>query len=150
MRDDFSPIDYVLWARQNPGTRVVHFDPNRATEIVDRIAGPRDTIALDGGVAAWSYPAFGAQLQRKVDLIEPGDGPPVIPRDAQWVVVDRSWNRFWGDPAFNDLGDWRKRLGRGKASEADLRVLRVVSKSGEFEPIYVDRMRLQAVYRRKP
>jgi hypothetical protein len=148
-RDDFAPIDYVLWARAHPGTRLVYFDPNRSTEIVDRMAGPSDVIAIDGGAAAWSYPAFGAELQRTVHLIPPGSGPPLIPGDAQWLVVDRSWNRFWGDPAFTDLGEWRTRLGRGKASPEDLRVLRAVSKSSEFELVYLNRARLQAVYRRK-
>ncbi|HKR67203.1 MAG TPA: hypothetical protein VJZ00_25985 [Thermoanaerobaculia bacterium] len=148
--DNFAPLDFTLWARQHPGTRVVYFDPFRATEICDRTAGPRDVIAIDAGPSAWIYPAYGAALQRRVELIPPGKGAPVIPRDAQWVIIDRSWNRFWGDPNFSDLSDWRHRLGGGLPSAEDTRVIRAVVASGQFKAVFFDRARLQAVFRRKP
>lgn len=147
--DEFVPFSYVLWAREHPGTRIVPFSPTRAAVVLDRLAGPRDVVAMDAGPLAWTYPAFGAKLTRKVELIPPGDGPPVIAPDAQWLVIDHGWNRVWGDPAFNDLGQWRHRLNKGQPTAADIRVLRYAMSSPEWEAMIIRPLAVQAVFRRK-
>ncbi|HEU4888926.1 MAG TPA: hypothetical protein VFV49_13650 [Thermoanaerobaculia bacterium] len=148
LNDEFVPLDYVLWARQYPGTREVAFDPARAASIADRLAGPHDKIAVDVTYASWLYPVFGAKLSRPVYFIPPGKGPPVIPDDAQWVVIDRGWGIIWGASGFDDLSDFQQLLG-GKPSEDDLRVRRALLRDPRFKLVAVRRGMNQLVFKRR-
>jgi hypothetical protein len=148
-QDNFVSFDYVLWARAHPGTRVVPFAPNRPAEVVDRAAGPNDVIAMAAEGSSWVYPAYGRNLTRRVELIGPGEGPPVIPADAQWLVVDQSWRRIWGDPKFTDLSQWRTRVSQGTPSDEDLRVTRyALAHPEEWQPVFIPPGN-QSVFRRR-
>ena len=149
VHDAFAPIDYVLWARENPGTREVAFDPSRAASVADRLAGPHDKIAVDITFASWLHPVFGAKLTRPVHFIAPGEGPPVIPDDAKWVVVDRSWGIIWDVPGLDDLSDVGDYLMRGKPSDEDLRVRRALLRDPRFQLVYVRLSMNQLVFKRR-
>lgn len=149
VNDDFVPLDYVLWARRYPGTREVAFDPARAASIADRLAGPHDKIAVDVAYASWLHPVFGAKLTRPVYFIPPGEGPPVIPDDAKWVVIDRSWAIIWDVPGLDDLSDVRQYLMRGTPSKDDLRVRRALLRDPRFQLVYARRGMNQLVFQRR-
>jgi hypothetical protein len=146
--DVFASLAYVQWAREHPGTRVVPFDPYRAAEVADRRAGPRDRIAIDAAFGSWIHPAFGAQLSRPVDFIPPGDGPPLIRDDAQWVVIDRAWNMIWEHPDFRDLSQARDFLVRGSTAPADERTMRYLRGDSRFRLVFYNPKTYQAVFQR--
>ena len=146
--DVFAPLAYVQWAREHPGTRSVPFDPYRAAEVADRRAGPRDRIAIDAAFGSWIHPAFGAGLSRPVDFIPPGDGPPLIREDAQWVVIDRAWNMIWEHPDFRDLSQARDFLVRGRTAPADERTMRVLRGDSRFRLVFYNPKTYQAVFQR--
>ena len=148
LHDEFVPMDYVVFARQHPGTREVAFDPGRAPAIADRVAGPHDKIAVDARFGTWLHPLFGAKLTRPVHFINP-EGPPVIPDDAKWVVLDHSWGTVWEAPGMDDLSDAGKYLLRGQPSEADLRVERVLMGDPRFEVVYERDGMGQVVFKRR-
>lgn len=147
-KDAFTPIDSVLWARAHPGTRAVAFDPFRAASVADRLAGPRDRIAIDASFGTWIEPAFGRRLERPVDLIGAGGGPPLIRSDAKWVVVDRAYRIVWGHPDFRDLSQARRYLLRGRPSAADLRVFDALRADSRFRLVFYNPRMLQAVFQR--
>lgn len=149
MNDRFVPIRFVLAASRHPGTRVIPFDPVRPASIVDKLAGPDQTIAFDAGYAAWIHPAFGRNLRRPVVFTKRGDGPPVIPDSARWVVVDRSFPVIWQHKDFRDISQWRKYLGRGRPAPEDMRVIRYLLDDPRFE-LVGGRVRMgEAVFRRR-
>lgn len=149
VHDAFAPIDYVLWAGAHPGTREVEFDAGRAASAADRLAGPHDKIAVDMTYASWLHPVFGAKLTRPVHFIAPGDGPPVIPDDAKWVVIDRSWGIIWDGAGMDDLSDARGSLLQGKPSAADLRVRRALLRDPRFQLVYARLSMNQLVFKRR-
>lgn len=146
--DAFAPWAFVRFVQQHPKTRQVPFDPYRAAEVVDRRAGPHDRIALDAAFGTWIHPAFGAELDRPIDFILPGDGPPQIRSDAQWVVIDRSWHIFWDRPEFKDLSQARMFLLRGKPLPEDTRVLRYLYADRRFRLLFYNPTWNQAVFQR--
>ncbi|HEX9163442.1 MAG TPA: hypothetical protein VF980_17175, partial [Thermoanaerobaculia bacterium] len=147
--DAFAPFAYFQWARQNPDTRVVLFDPNRAASVADRAAGPREKIAIDAGFGTWIQPAFGADLHRPVEFIPPGDGPPQIDDDAQYVAVDRAYAVVWGHPDFRDLSQARKYLLRGTPSRRDVRVIEALLRDSRWEVVLYNPRMVQAVFHRR-
>jgi hypothetical protein len=146
--DTFAPFEYVKWIRQHPGNRSIPFDPFRAASVADRRAGPDDTIAIDAAFGTWIYPAFGAELTRPVKFIAAGAGPPHIPQDAQWVVVDRGYSSIWEHPDFRDLSQARQFLVRGKPKPEELRVLNAMRADERFETVFYNPITNQAVFRR--
>jgi len=148
--DTFAPLEYVSWARAHPGTRAPAFDANRAASLADRRAGPHDRIALDAAFGTWIHPAFGSGLQRAVDFIPPGEGPPLIGDGVRWVVVDRAYQIVWGHPDFRDLSQARRYLLRGQPEGDDLRVIQHLQRRSDFEMVFYNRSLLQAVFRRRP
>jgi hypothetical protein len=148
VNDRFAPLDFVLWAREHPGTRTIPFDQDRAASVADRLASPNDTIAIDASYASWIHPVFGAGLTRPVIFIPPGDGPPVIPKEAQWVVIDRSWSIIWEASGLRDLSQAEEMMSHGKPSEDDLRVARAVAADPHFKLEYAQVVRNQLVFRR--
>lgn len=150
MNDTFVPPSYVEWAMRHPGTRVISFDPNRATSIVDRIAGPRDTVAVDCATSTWTYPAFGEKLTRRVMFVPPrADGTIEVPDAARWVAFDRSWKVIWGDARFQQLADADKYLAVGALPAQDLAALRQLHSDRRFRMVWANPRMLQAVFLRR-
>ena len=148
VNDAFAPLEYVLWARAHTGTRVIPFDESRAASVADRMAGPNDKIAIDASYASWIHPAFGKGLTRPVYFIPPGDGIPVIPTDAQWVVIDRSWSIMWEASGLEDLSQVEQLGSRGIPTPDDLRVRRAMVHDPHFKLEYVRLRTNQLVFRR--
>jgi len=146
MLDRFAPMEYLLYAAEHPGTRVVWFDANRAASVVDRIAGPQDTIAVDSAFDTWIYPAYGARLTRNVVILPRDPKLSDIPPAAQWVIVDRSWNALWRHPKFTDMGKFWRYAERGQPTEADTRLYLQLLRDPRFRLIYRMRARNQAVF----
>lgn len=146
VNDNFAPLDYVLWTREQPGSRTVYFDKHRAASIVDSIAGPKDTIAIDGAFGTWVYPAYGSQLTRNVVYLTPQSTPDSIPLRARWVVVDRTWNVTWSNPRFTDMGKFWQYIGHGSPSADDVRLLNLLLHDARFRLIYYEPRTNQAVF----
>lgn len=150
INDSFVPASYVAWATQHPGTRVIPFDPYRPASIVDRMAGPNDVIAVDGGVSTWTYPAFGQKLTRRVILLPPGkDGVVQVPDEAKWLIVDRSWSVIWGDPRFRSLSQTGRFLSQGKPGSTDVGAYERALHDDRFAAVTLRPQMLQGVFVRR-
>jgi hypothetical protein len=147
-RDRFVPLEYALWAAENPGTRFIYFYPFRSASMVDRVAAPDDTIAVDGSFDTWIYPAYGRDRTRPVVLLDESSTPDSIPAEVDWVIIDRSWNAVWSNPKFKDLSQMSEYFLTGEASEADIRLLAALIKDPRFKLMYHEPSMNQAVFRR--
>ena len=148
VNDGFAPLRYVIWASENPGTRLVPFSPNRAPCIVDRIAGPHDKIAIDAGFSSWIYPAFGRDLTRPVQLLPAGE-PLRIDPDARWIVIDRGYEEAWNKASFRDLSQVSRLPTRGSVSPAGQELMRQALAVPGFRPVFVNAPGGQAVLLRR-
>jgi hypothetical protein len=148
LHDAYAPIEYVAYVLDHPDSRIPFVRTNRAATALDLVAAPDDTSAFDLGFDTWVYPAYGAGWTRRVEFLRPADGEVAIPDEANWVVVDRSWNVFFGHPRFVDMGKWYL-LGRGHPTDEDLKVYRQLVKDDRFELVYDDRQENQALFHRK-
>ena len=111
--------------------------------------GQTSVIAIHGGYDTFVYPAYGANLSRRVLFLHAPDPTPVaIPDEARWVVVDRPWNCFFGNPNFKDFGSWHTLIGAGAPSAEDRRVFEQLEKDKRFKLIWSDLRLNQAVFRR--
>lgn len=146
LNDRFAPLDYARYAASVPGTRMIWFEPNRAASVVDRMAGPHDTIAIAGSFDTWIHPAYGSELTRPVILLPPAASGREVPASAQWVIVDRSWNVMWGHPELTHMGRFWTYIGRGSPSEEDLRVYRDLLRDPHFHLVYRSARLNQAVF----
>lgn len=146
--DVFAPLRFVVKAAGDPDIREIPFDDGRAASVVDRLAGPDDRIAVDAGYASWIQPLFGRELSRPVYFIPHGEGAPVIPSAADWVVIDRSWGVAWEKPGFTDLSQADEALRRGEPRPEELRVRRALAGDPRFRQEYVRLGWNQVVYRR--
>jgi hypothetical protein len=149
LNDAFTPYAYVEYAAAHPGTREVFFLHYRACQVLDRIAGPRDVVAIDGGEDSWIYPAFGRGLGRKVILLDDRKDFRTAIADADWVAVDRSWAIIWGNPALTDMGKLGRYLGTGRPLPQDTKVLEALLQDPKWELVYRFAARNQALFRRK-
>jgi hypothetical protein len=152
VNDRFSPFEYAWIAAHQSNPRWIWFasvTSERAGTVVDRLAGPDDVIAVDGGFDAWLYPAMGANQTRRIEFISPGPGTVQIPADAQWVIVDRAWHIIWGNPQFSDFGGFWRYQGKGHPTPQDRRVLEALLADRRFEPVYYNSRLNQAVFRRR-
>jgi len=147
--DAYAPLDWVAHLVDEPGDRVPFVRRNRAASCFDLIAGPNEACAIDVGFDTWIYPAYGRAWTRRVEFLRPADGPVIIPADVDWVIVDRSWNVFFGHPKFVDMGK-SQYLGRGRPSADDLKVYRQLVSDPKFERVYDDRSQNQALFHRLP
>lgn len=148
INDTFAPLSYVLKARHFPNTRVVPFDPYRATEQFDRMAGPDDRVAVDATWGTWVHPLFGRRLTRPVFFIPQTGGPPLIPGDAQWVVVERAYAVIWGSPRMKSVADAWAMFDTNRPSPAQTRVTDYLKRDPSWKLIGEDRKRNQAIFRR--
>src|SRR4051794_16013080 len=148
VNDNFAPLDYVLRMRAHPGSREVYFESNRAASVVDRLAGPRDTIAVDGTFDTWVYPAYGAQLTRRIVYLDANASGDTIPVGVRWVIIDRSWNTRWTNKAFTDLGKKYEYYGTGSPRAEDLRLFDRLRADPRFRLVFRDRANNQAVFER--
>lgn len=146
--DTFAPMEYVNWARQNRGTRVVAFDANRAASLVDRRAGATEPVAIAAGYGTWIHPMFGAGLERPVHFIPSGEIPVRIPDNVRWVAVDRSFSSIWEHPDFKDLSQVRQFLVRGQAGPEEMKVFNALRDDRRFQLVVYNRTTNQAVFRR--
>jgi hypothetical protein len=149
VHDAYAPLEYVATLMDHPESRMPFVRQNRAANAFDSFAGPNETVAFDLGFDAWVYPAYGAELTRNVEFLKPTSGAVVIPDDAGWIIVDRTWNIFFGNPEFVDMSK-AYLLGQGKATDDDLKVYRQLRKDPRFELVYADRSQNQALFHRKP
>lgn len=142
--DDFVPPRYLRYALDHPGTRVIPFDPNRAASVLDRAAGSRDRVAVETAYSAWLLPAFGADLQRPVELFTAGSA---VPEDARWVAIDHGYDVIWGHSALRDLSQVRRFGWKGGAGSADPRIAALL-RDPRYEVVFYNRAKSQAVFRR--
>lgn len=147
VHDNFSPFKYAVDMARHPDKRLIWFNSLRAGIAVDRLAGPNDTIAVDSAFDTWLYPAMGKDRTRRLEFIAPGPGPVVIPDDARWVIVDRSWHAVWGNPHLTDMGKFWRWSNRGKPLPEDVRVLNALLHDPRFVLVYYHWSN-QAVFRR--
>ncbi|MEA2490726.1 MAG: hypothetical protein QOH21_2518, partial [Acidobacteriota bacterium] len=148
IHDRFTPLEFVLWARKNPGTRMVWFNPSRAASVADRRAGPDDKIAVDGSFDTWLWPAYGAKLSRPVLLLPDGATPADIPDDVKWVIVDRSWSAMWGHKNLTTMGKMWKLVAKGTPPESDVRLFHALEHDPRFRLVFREEHSNQAVFRR--
>ena len=148
VHDSFSPLKYAIDMARHPDKRQVWFNTDRAGLILDRMAGPYDTVAVDASFDTWLYPIMGKDRTRRIEFIAPGPGPVVIPDDAQWVLIDRSWNTVWGNPHLTDGGKFWRWSVRGKPLPEEVRVLNALRRDPRFVLVYEYRTN-QAVFRRR-
>jgi hypothetical protein len=131
MHDTFVSPEYLRWAAAHPGARRPSPAVPRAATIADELAGPNDRIAFHSGLDGWLYPLYGRGFTRRVRHLSTAAGIEDVPRDAQWLVIDRA------------PSPWHP------TSEEDVRLLNAALASGDFHPVYYDRLRNQAVLRRE-
>lgn len=144
--DRFQPLSYVLAVDEKP-TRMPFFANYRAALVADLVAPPDATMAIHAGFDSWIYPAYGAQLRRRVTFLKPGEP---IPSDVDFVLVDRAWNQIWGHPLFRHMGQYQQYLSKGHVTEEDQAVLRELqAHPEEWEQLFYLEERNQAVFRRR-
>jgi hypothetical protein len=149
INDAYAPIDFVAAVFADPKySRAIRTWTIRAGSWVDANAGPNDVIAFDGAFDAWIYPAYGAELSRRLIFLHADAAPPTIPSDADWVAIDRSWSCVFGHPKFVDFGVWSKYILRGKALPEDLVVYNQLLTDPRFKLVYRDDRANQAVFKR--
>jgi hypothetical protein len=151
VNDSYAPIAYVSYEREHPEDRRPFVRHNRAASLFDSIAPENATCAIDVGFDTWVYPAYGAAWSRKVIYLPrtPAATPVPISDDADWVIVDRSFQVFFGHPAFTDMGKAWLYLGRGEPTAADRKVAEQLAGDPRFELVYADVSQNQALFRRK-
>lgn len=147
--DAYTPLEFLTYQLAHPDNRLPWTRQNRAALVFDRGAPPDAVCAFDVGFDTWIYPAWGANLTREVQFLPRSEGPVPIDDRVQFVLVDRSWNVFFGHPAFTDMGKARRYLGQGKPSDADTKVFTQLRADPRFELVYDDRPQNQAIFRRK-
>lgn len=134
--DSYIPTGYLTYLLgDGAGSRLAPTSPVRAEYRIDEWARPNDTIAVDGDFSTYIYPAYGEKLTRKIVYVPEGDGPPIIPDDAQWVIVDRSWEKTWNHPDWKDVSTLAYLL-KGTPPPADKRVFNHLKKDPRFVLVY--------------
>ena len=139
--DRYSPLEYAQAAARSH-TRWTWTSRWRASNVLDRVAGPNDTVAIDCGFDTWVYPAMGEQHSRRIEFIRNGQ----VPNDAQWVMVDRWWNTVWG--SMTDLGQIGRPI-RIRAVPDDTKIIRALLHDPRFAVVYLQPRFNQAVFRRR-
>ncbi|HUJ15646.1 MAG TPA: hypothetical protein VL284_17800 [Thermoanaerobaculia bacterium] len=145
-RDRFSPWIYVERA-MHEHVRWVWISPWRAGNALDRMAGPRDTVAVDCAFDTWIYLAMGEYHSRHLEFIKAG--AVQIPPDAEWVMVDRTWNLIWRDPRLTDMSQAFAAMFAGRPTMEDTRVIRALWNDRHWKLVYYRPRLNQAIFRRQ-
>ena len=116
--------------------------------MVDRLARPDATVAIDAGYDGWVYPLYGAGISRSVQVILDQSDRYVPGPEVQWVAVDRAFYKIWGHPDFRDMSQASRYIDRGVLPERELRVYRSLVRNPDFELVYFLPPFFQAVFRR--
>jgi hypothetical protein len=87
-------------------------------------------------------------LTRTILFLPPAAQRSHIPPEADWVIVDRSWNAIWGHPGLTDMGKFWTYFNRGKPAPEDVRLLELLRRDPAFELVYHAPRTNQAVFRR--
>jgi hypothetical protein len=145
-RDRFSPWIYTKQMAEEPGARWIWISRWRAGNYLERYAGPSDVVAIDCDFDTWIYPALGERHARRLEFIP--HGTTRIPDDAQWVMVDRTWNLIWRSPAMTDLSKAFDAMFAGYPTEEDTRVIRALGRDPHWQLVYYRPRLNQAVFRR--
>jgi len=149
-RDRFSPLQYVLMAAKEGHTRWIWISPWRAANVIDRVAGVNDTVAVDVDFDTWIYPAIGEYHGRRVEIIPHDKDVVRIPLDARWVMVDRTWNLIWRDPRMTDMSKAFDVMFAGAPTAEDTRVIRVLLNDPQhWELVYYKPRLNQAIFKRR-
>ncbi|MDQ6802395.1 MAG: hypothetical protein M3041_16370 [Acidobacteriota bacterium] len=146
-RDRFSPWMYAKRMANEPGARWIWISPWRAGNFLERNAGPNDVVAVDCDFDTWIYPAMGEHHSRRLEFIPHGTSR--IPDDAQWVMVDRTWNLIWRSPAMTDLSKAFEAMFAGRPSEEDTQLIRALMRDPKWQLVYYRPRLNQAVFRRR-
>ena len=149
VKDGFTPFRHVkqMWLHPEQRREVFH-TLWRASSVVDRLAPSDATVAIDAGYDGWTYPAFGAGLSRKVEvLVNPPDGYVPGP-EVDWIAVDYAFSIIWGHPDFQSMNLAERFIDRGRLTERQMRVFRSVSRNEDFKLVYYLPARFQAVFQR--
>jgi len=148
-KDSFSPLGWVeeLWSMPE-WRRDIPIGLWRASAIVDRVALPDATVAVDSGYDGWSYPVFGAKLSRHVEVIVDDPGPYLPGPEVDWVAIDRATSIIWGHPDFQSLRVARRYIDQGPLTASDQRVYNSMIENPNFTLAYFFKPRFQAVFRR--
>lgn len=149
INDRFAPLEFVVWTRSHPGTRMVWFMPSRAASVADRRAGPHETMVVDGAFDTWVWPAYGRNLTRKVIFLPQGTDPDQIPAEAEWVLIDRSWNALWSNPEITNMGKMWGRVGTGTPRPEDVELFHKLKADPRWNLVFHNAQANQAVFRRK-
>jgi hypothetical protein len=149
IEDRYTPASFLAQVVRNPELERYVPDGFHAANWADSRAGQQDVIAFDGSrIDAWPYPLYGATLARHVIYLHPERGDVVIPDEVKWVVIDRAWNRIFGNPEFRDFGQWDRYLYTGELTELDQRLFRRMLKDARYKLVYHDPRLNQSVFAR--
>ena len=147
--DTFSPFEYVelLW-RAPESRREIFRSSWRAASVVDHLAQPDATVAIDSGYDGWTYPLYGARISRAVRVILEESDPYIPEPEVQWVAVDRAFSKIWGHPDFQDMSLASRYLDQGPLPERETRVYRSLAQNPDFKLVYFLPQFFQAVFQR--
>jgi hypothetical protein len=148
-KDRFSPLDYfeLLWKTPEWRREIFH-SSWRAAQVVDRLALPDATVAIDSGYDGWTYPLYGPTISRSVQIIMEASDRYVPGPEVQWVAVDRAFSTIWGHPDFRDMSQASRYIDRGSLPERELRVYRSLVENPDFKLVYFLPRFFQAVFQR--
>ena len=143
-KDETRPFEMVLEALSPPP------QPNLRTvaEALDFMAGPKDSVALDGGYGALFYPIYGARLERPVCFLRPNPGTVAIPDHVKWVLIDRSFNVGWSHPGVTSVADFWLPI-KPRPTEEDMAVFRQLSKDPGWRMVCLIPTRNEAIFLRQ-
>jgi hypothetical protein len=144
LHDTSKPVEFVLEVAANPDAR----PDGGASFVLDRLAGPKDAIALDSGFGGMAYPLYGRNLTRPVYYLGTDPSRARIPDAVRWVVIDRAWNVGWSHPGVTTTADFFKPFGRAPTEEDAILFLRL-SKDPAFKLAYLDKETDQAIFVRR-
>jgi hypothetical protein len=137
----------LLW-RAPEWRREIYHSSWRAALVVDRLARPDATVAIDSGYDGWTYPLYGAGISRSVQVIL-GESDRYLPgSEVQWVAVDRAFSKVWGHPDFQDMSQASRYIDRGTLPEREMRVYRSLMQNPDFKLVYFLPQFFQAVFQR--
>ncbi len=143
-KDETRSFEMVLDALGPPAQGQIY----NVAEYLDHVAGPKDSVALDGGYGALFYPIYGVRLERPVSFLRPSPGHVAIPDHVKWVLVDRSFNMHWSHPGVTSVADFWRPI-KPRPTEEDLAVLRQLAKDPAWRLMYWNPSRNEAIFLRK-